>query len=147
MNVNSYATQSANNATVERKWYVIDAENMTVGRLASQVAAILRGKHKPSFTPHVDCGDYVIVINAEKARFSGKKETDKLYFRYTGFPGGERFRSPKEQRVRKPEFIVENAIKGMLPHNALGRQMFRKLKVVVGATHEHEAQQPEVLTF
>lgn len=147
MNVNSYATQSANDATVERKWYVVDAAGMTVGRLASQVAAILRGKHKPSYTPHVDCGDYVIVINAEQARFSGKKETEKLYFRYTGFPGGERFRSPKEVRTRKPEFIVENAIKGMLPHNALGRKMFRKLKVVVGDSHQHAAQNPEVLTF
>jgi large subunit ribosomal protein L13 len=147
MNVNSYATQSAKDATVERKWYVVDAEGMTVGRLASQVAAILRGKHKPSYTPHVDCGDYVIVINAEKVRFSGKKETDKLYFRYTGYPSGDRFRSPKEVRNRKPFFIMENAIKGMLPHNALGRQMYRKLKVVVGPVHEHEAQQPEVLTF
>ena len=147
MDVNSFKTLSAKPAEVERAWYVIDAENQVVGRLASRVAAILRGKHKPSFTPHVDCGDFVVIINAEKIRFTGKKETDKQYFSHTGYPGGERFRSPADMRARRPEFIVRNAVKGMLPKGPLGRSMLRKLKVHAGPTHPHEAQQPKELTL
>jgi large subunit ribosomal protein L13 len=145
MNVNSYRTISARAEDVERKWYVVDADNQVVGRLATQVAHVLRGKHRANFTPHVDVGDFVIVINAEKARFTGSKELNKQYFAYSGYPGGQRLESPKDVRSRKPEFILEHAIKGMLPKGALGRQMFRKLKVYAGSDHPHAAQQPEPL--
>lgn len=145
MNPNSYRTISARATDVERKWYVVDAENLVVGRLASRVAHILRGKHRANFTPHVDVGDFVIVINADKARFTGSKETKKQYFSYSGYPGGQRLESPKDMRSRKPEFLIEHAVKGMLPKGALGRDMFRKLKVYAGAEHPHEAQQPEPL--
>jgi large subunit ribosomal protein L13 len=145
MKVNSYKTVSAKASDVKPKWYVVDADQQVVGRLASKVAGILRGKHRPNFTPHVDMGDYVVVINADKARFTGSKETGKQYFSYSGYPGGERHWSPREIRSRKPTFIVENAIRGMLPKGALGRQMFRKLKVYAGSEHPHEAQQPEAL--
>lgn len=145
MDVNSFKTLSTKPADVERGWYVVDAENMVVGRLASQVAAILRGKHKPTFTPHVDTGDFVVVINAEKARFTGRKEADKQYFRHSGYPGGVRLRSPRQLRETKPTFIVENAVKGMLPKGPLGRSMYRKLKVYSGSEHPHEAQKPEKL--
>ncbi len=147
MDVISFKTASAKPVEVEREWYVIDAENQVVGRLASQVAAILRGKHKPSFTPHVDCGDYVIVVNADKARFTGKKETKKLYYRYSGYPGGLKTRTAKEMRQRRPIYIMEHAIKGMLPKGSLGRRMFKKLKVYASPTHPHEAQQPQVLSL
>lgn len=145
MDVNSFKTKSAKPAEVERTWFVIDAENQIVGRLASQVATILRGKHKPSFTPHVDGGDYVIVVNADKARFSGNKENDKLYYSYSGYPGGLKTRTVKEMRARKPEHLVRHAVKGMLPKGPLGRQMLKKLKVYAAPTHPHEAQQPQVL--
>jgi len=145
MDVNSFKTVSAKPAEVERAWYVVDAENAIVGRLASKVASILRGKHKPSFTPHVDTGDYVIVINAEKARFTGQKEEQKEYFRHTGYPGGGRVTTPKQARESKPTFIVQNAVKGMLPKGVLGREMYRKLKVYAGSEHPHEAQQPQAL--
>lgn len=147
MNVNSFKTYSAKASDVQREWYVIDAENQVVGRLATQVATILRGKHKPQYTPHVDCGDFVVIINADKARFTGSKETQKQYFSYSGYPGGEKLQSPKEMRQRKPTFIVQNAIRGMLPKNALGRQMLTKLKVYAGGEHPHEAQQPKELTL
>ena len=147
MDVNSFKTVSAKPAEVEREWYVIDAENQVVGRLASQVAAILRGKHKPYFTPHVDCGDYVIIVNADKVRFSGKKETDKLYYRYSGYPGGLRTRTAKEMRQRRPDYIMRHAVKGMLPKGPLGRSMLKKLKVYATTTHPHEAQQPKVLAL
>ena len=147
MDVNSFKTVSARPAEVEQEWYVIDAENQVVGRLASQVAAILRGKHKPYFTPHVDCGDYVIIVNADKARFSGKKETDKLYYRYSGYPGGLKTRTAKEMRQRRPDYIMRHAVKGMLPKGPLGRRMFKKLKVYASPTHPHEAQQPKVLAL
>lgn len=147
MQTDSYRTQSTRPADVERSWYIVDAENMIVGRLASRVATILRGKHKPSFTPHVDTGDYVVVINADKVRFTGAKETDKEYFSYSGYPGGESLIPPKEMRSRKPTFIVENAVRGMLPKGKLGRHMFTKLKVYAGAEHPHEAQQPETLAI
>ncbi|QXD13800.1 50S ribosomal protein L13 [Rhodocaloribacter litoris] len=147
MDANSFKTYSAKAGEIERRWYVIDAENQTVGRLASRVAAILRGKHKPVFTPHVDTGDFVIVINADKVRFTGKKETEKEYFYHTGYPGGEKVRTPKQMRERRPAFIVENAVRGMLPKGPLGRRMFKKLKVYAGPDHPHEAQQPEPLTL
>ncbi len=147
MDVNSFKTVSARPAEVEQQWYVIDAENQVVGRLASQVAAILRGKHKPYFTPHVDCGDYVIIVNADKARFSGKKETDKLYYRYSGYPGGLKTRTAKEMRQRRPDYIMRHAVKGMLPKGPLGRNMLKKLKVYASPTHPHEAQQPKVLAL
>jgi large subunit ribosomal protein L13 len=145
MDINSFKTVSAKAGDIERAWHVVDAENMVVGRLASQVASILRGKHKPSFTPHVDCGDFVIVVNADKVRFTGQKETDKEYFRHTGYPGGGRVRTPKEVRESKPTFMVQNAVKGMLPKGVLGREMFRKLKVYAGSEHPHGAQQPQAL--
>ena len=147
MNVNSFKTFSAKPADINREWHLVDAENQIVGRLASQIAIVLRGKHKPSFTPHMDTGDHVVVINADKVRFSGSKETDKEYFRHTGYPGGGRTRTPKEVRIKKPEFILRNAVKGMLPKGPLGRQMLKKLKVYAGAEHPHEAQNPKALTF
>ena len=147
MDVNSFKTYSPKAAEIERTWYVIDAENEVVGRLASRVATILRGKHKPTYAPHTDCGDFVIVVNAEKVRFTGNKETAKQYFRHTGYPGGDRRRTPKEVRERRPEFIVRNAVKGMLPKGPLGRQMFTKLKVYAGPEHPHAAQQPQELTL
>ncbi len=147
MNANSFKTQSAKPGQIERDWYLVDAENQVVGRLASRVAALLRGKHKPYFTPHVDCGDFVVVVNAEKVRFTGNKETQKQYYRYSGYPGGLRQRTPKEMRERRPEFIVRNAVKGMLPKGPLGRSMLRKLKVHAGPEHPHEAQQPKTLAL
>ena len=147
MDANSFKTYSAKPQEVEREWYVVDAEDQVVGRLASQIATVLRGKHKPQFTPHVDTGDFVVVINAEKARFTGKKEADKQYFKYSGYPGGVTLRSPSEMRDKKPTFIVENAVKGMLPRGPLGRQMLKKLKVYAGPEHPHLAQQPKELTI
>ena len=143
MDVNSFKTYSARPSDVERRWYIIDAENQIVGRLATQVATILRGKHKPQYTPHIDTGDHIIVINAEKVRFSGLKETQKNYFRHSGRPGGGKVRTPEVVREKKPTFIVENAVKGMLPKGPLGRSMLRKLKVYAGSEHPHAAQQPE----
>jgi large subunit ribosomal protein L13 len=145
MDVNSFKTYSARPADVERSWHVVDAENQVVGRLASKVASILRGKHKPQYTPHIDTGDFVVIINAEKARFTGVKETTKEYFKHSGYPGGVSLRTPAAMRAKKPEFILENAIKGMLPKGPLGRQMYRKLKVYAGTEHPHAAQQPEPL--
>lgn len=145
MDTLSYKTFSAKPANVERAWYVVDAENMVVGRLAARVAAILRGKHKPEFTPHIDTGDFVVVVNADKVRFTGAKETDKQYVKHSNYPGGITRRTPAEVRERKPEFLIENAVKGMLPRNRLGRQMFKKLKVYAGSDHPHAAQKPEPL--
>jgi large subunit ribosomal protein L13 len=139
----SYKTVSANKATVTKEWVVIDATDQVLGRLASRVAIILRGKHKPNFTPHVDCGDNVIIINAEKVRLTGKKMTDKVYVRHTGYPGGQRFATPKELLSRKPLAVVEHAVKGMLPKNRLGADLFRNLFVYTGSEHPHEAQQPK----
>jgi large subunit ribosomal protein L13 len=141
----SYKTISANKATVNKEWVLIDAENMVLGRLASEVAKILRGKHKPEFTPHVDCGDNVIVINAEKVQLTGKKLTDRIYLRHSGYPGGQRTQTPKEILEKYPERLVEKAVKGMLPKNKLGRQLFRNLHVVVGSEHKHQAQKPKVI--
>jgi large subunit ribosomal protein L13 len=143
----SYKTVSANEATVVKEWFVIDATDLVLGRMASRVARILRGKHKPSFTPHVDCGDNVIIINATKVRLTGNKLTDKVYVRHTGYPGGQRFATPKELLARKPLAVVEHAIKGMLPKNKLGAEMFRNLYVYEGAEHPHQAQQPKVINL
>ncbi|MFS8641186.1 MAG: 50S ribosomal protein L13 [Symbiobacteriaceae bacterium] len=138
-------TYMAKPQDVERKWYVVDAEGKTLGRLASKVAAILRGKHKPTFTPHVDCGDYVIIVNAEKIQVTGKKRTDKVYYRHSGYPGGLKATTFEQMIARRPERVLELAIKGMLPHNRLGRRMYRKLKVYAGPEHPHAAQKPEPL--
>ena len=127
---------------VQRSWYVVDAENRTLGRLASAVAHRLRGKHKPEYTPHVDTGDYIIVVNAAKVRVTGNKETDKIYHRHSGYPGGIKSTSLARMRQTHPERIVEKAVKGMLPRNPLGRAMFKKLKVYAGPDHPHAAQQP-----
>jgi len=133
--------------TLERQWYLVDAENQTLGRLASEVAAVLRGKNKPTYTPHLDTGDFVIVINADKVRVSGNKPTQKLYRRHSGRPGGMKTETFAHLQARIPERIVEHAIKGMLPHNTLGRQLFRKLKVYKGSEHPHAAQQPQPLAL
>lgn len=138
-------TFMANAQTVERKWYVVDAEGQTVGRLAAEVAKVLRGKHKPTFTPHVDTGDFVIVINAEKAVFTGKKLTDKTYFRHSGYNGGTTFTPAGQMMEKFPARVIEHAIRGMLPKNRLGEQMYRKLNVYAGSEHPHAAQQPEEL--
>ncbi len=139
----SYKTISANAATVDKQWVVIDATNEVLGRLASQVAKILCGKNKPSYTPHVDCGDYVIVINAEKVKLTGKKMTDKVYVRHTGYPGGQRFATPAEYLTKKPEFVIEEAVRGMLPKTRLGSAIIKNLKVYAGAEHPHVAQNPK----
>lgn len=141
----SYKTISANAATVQKEWVLIDAEGEVLGRLAAQVAKILRGKNKPSFTPHVDCGDNVIVINADKVRLTGKKMTDKVYVRHTGYPGGQRFATPEERLKNKPEFLVQHAVKGMLPKNRLGAAIFKNLKVYAGPEHPHAAQNPKTI--
>lgn len=145
MDTLSYKTVSANKATVNKEWVLVDAENMVLGRLASEVAKILRGKHKPEFTPHVDCGDYVIVVNAGKVQLTGKKLTDRIYLRHSGYPGGQSTQTPKQILDKYPEKLVEKAVKGMLPKNKLGRQLFRNLHVVVGAEHKYEAQKPKVV--
>ena len=142
MNTLSYRTTNANAASVERAWLIVDATDETVGRLATRIAAVLRGKHKPSYTPHVDCGDNVIVINADKVRFSGMKETQKTYLRHSGYPGGQRSTTPAALRAKHPERILETAVRGMLPKNRLGRAMYRKLHVYPGAEHPHNAQKP-----
>ena len=131
--------------SIKRKWFLVDAENQTLGRLATEVASILRGKNNPNFTPHLDTGDFVVVVNAEKIQVSGNKPEQKLYRRHSGRPGGMKVETFSSLQERIPERIVEKAIKGMLPHNSLGRQLFRKLKVYKGAEHPHEAQKPEIL--
>ena len=138
----SYKTISANASTVTKEWVVIDAADEVLGRLASQIAKILRGKNKPSYTPHVDCGDYVIVINAEKVKLTGNKMTDKVYTRHTGYPGGQRFATPA---AKKPTFIVEKAVKGMLPRTRLGAALLKNLKVYAGSEHPHAAQNPKTI--
>lgn len=140
-------TFRAREEDVEKKWYLIDAEGKTLGRLASNVAKLLRGKHKPIFTPHVDVGDYVIVINARKVRMTGQRENLKTYFHHSGYPTGAKVISARDLLQRKPEFIIEHAVKGMLPHNRLGRRILGKLKVYGGGEHPHAAQKPEIVTF
>ena len=131
--------------TVDRKWYVIDAENLPLGRVATKAATVLRGKHKATFTPHIDCGDYVIIINADKVKLTGNKVNDKMYYNHSGFPGGLRERNAKTMLEKYPEEMVERAIKGMLPNGPLGRQMYRKLFVYAGSEHNHSAQKPTEL--
>ena len=145
MDTLSYKTISANKATVNKEWVVVDAEGQILGRLASKVAKILRGKNKPSFTPHVDCGDNVIVINAEKVVLSGKKMSDKVYIRHSGYPGGQSSQTATELLAKFPERLVEKAVKGMLPKNKLGRKIYTNLHVVIGTEHKYEAQKPKVV--
>ncbi|WP_343487454.1 50S ribosomal protein L13 [Allomuricauda sp. d1] len=147
MDTLSYKTISANKATVNKEWLLVDAKGQTLGRLASKVAKILRGKHKPNFTPHVDCGDNVIVINAEKIQLSGNKWNDKVYLRYTGYPGGQRSTTAKELLDKHPERLIEKSVKGMLPKNRLGAELFRNLKVYVGTEHDQEAQKPKAINL
>jgi len=138
-------TYSAKPETVERSWYVVDAEGKALGRLATEIARRLRGKHKPVYTPHVDTGDYIVVVNAEKIRVTGNKETDKMYYRHSGYPGGIKSISLDKLRASHPERIIETAVRGMLPKGPLGRDMFRKLRVYAGAEHNHAAQAPQAL--
>ena len=147
MNTLSYKTVSANAATVEKNWVVVDAEGQTLGRLASKVALLLRGKRKPNYTPHVDCGDNVIILNAEKVVLSGNKMTEKTYVWHTRYPGGQRTTNPENMMAKFPERVVEKAVKGMLPKNRLGAQLFRNLHVYAGAEHKHEAQQPTAINI
>jgi len=147
MNTLSYKTISANEKTVNKEWVLIDAENEILGRLASKSAMFLRGKYKTNFTPHVDCGDNVIIINAEKIKLTGKKLTDKEYVSHSGYPGGQKIRTPRELLIKKPTAIVEKAIKGMLPKNRLGSELFRNLFVYEGAEHPHQAQKPRVINL
>jgi large subunit ribosomal protein L13 len=147
VNTLSYKTVSANAETADKKWLLVDAEGQTVGRLASKVAKLVRGKHKTNFTPHADCGDNVIVINAAKISFSGTKLENKEYVRYTGYPGGQRSLTAEELLKKSPERVIEKAIKGMLPKNTLGRQLYRNVKVYAGSEHKHEAQTPEVINL
>ena len=138
----SYRTKSANASTVTKGWVVVDAEAAVLGRLASEVAKMIRGKHKANYTPHVDCGDSVIIINADKIKLTGKKLTDKVYTRYTGYPGGQRFATPRVWMEKFPARVLEHAVRGMLPKNRLGRQLFKNLYVYAGPEHPHAAQQP-----
>ena len=147
MDTLSYKTVSANKGTANKEWIVVDAKDAVVGRFASQVAARIRGKHKPNFTPHVDTGDNVIIINAEKIRFTGRKMTEKVYVRHTGYPGGQRFASPRLWLEKHPERVLEHAIRGMLPKNRLGRRLFTNLYVYTGDAHPHAAQQPTAINF
>ncbi|WP_420316615.1 50S ribosomal protein L13 [Ekhidna sp.] len=143
METNSFKTVSLNSATVEKNWVIVDADSQILGRMASEVAKMIRGKHKPSYTPHVDCGDNVIVINADKIRLTGSKWTDKQYVRHTGYPGGQRIETPNSIKAKSSTILVEKAVRGMLPINRLGRQLFKNLYVYEGAEHPHAAQKPK----
>ena len=145
MNTLSYKTVSANKKTVNKQWVVVDAEGEILGRLSSKIASMIRGKHKPEFTPNVDCGDNVIVINADKVKLTGNKFSEKQYVSYTGYPGGQRFISPKELMAKHPTRVVEKAVRGMLPKNRLGRALFGNLHVYAGAEHPHAAQSPKAI--
>ncbi|KEO74379.1 50S ribosomal protein L13 [Anditalea andensis] len=147
MDTLSYKTVSANDSTVEKNWIVVDAQSMVLGRFASEVAKILRGKTKPSYTPHVDCGDNVIVINAEKIRLTGRKWDDKVYVRHTGYPGGQRIATPKMLMQKSPIMLVEKAVRGMLPKTRLGNKLYGNLYVYAGSEHPHSAQQPKEVKF
>ncbi|WP_445383160.1 50S ribosomal protein L13 [Robiginitalea sp. IMCC43444] len=147
MDTLSYKTISANKNTVQKEWVLVDAEGQTLGRLSSKVAKILRGKYKPNFTPHVDCGDNVVIINAEKVSLSGKKWDSKEYIRYTGYPGGQRSETARDLLAKNPAALVERAVKGMLPKNRLGADLFRNLRVYAGATHDQEAQKPKAINL
>lgn len=147
MNTLSYRTVSANKATVNKEWLVVDAEGEVLGRLASKVAKLIRGKHKPNFTPHVDCGDNVVIINAEKIKLTGNKWNDKTYIRHTGYPGGQRTLTANELFGKSPSRVVEKAVKGMLPKNKLGSALFRNLYVYSGGEHQQEAQKPRTINL
>jgi large subunit ribosomal protein L13 len=147
VNTLSYKTVSANAATVDKNWVVVDAEGQTLGRLASKVALLLRGKRKPNYTPHIDCGDNVIILNADKVVLTGNKMADKTYVWHTGYPGGQRTTNPEQMMAKFPERVVEKAVKGMLPKNRLGAQLFRNLHVYAGGEHKHEAQQPTAINI
>ena len=147
MDTLSYKTKSANKNTVEKQWLLVDAEGQTLGRLASKVAKILRGKYKPNFTPHVDCGDNVVIVNAEKIQLSGNKWENKTYIRYTGYPGGQRSTTARELLEKNPASIIEKAVKGMLPKNKLGAELFRNLRVYAGTDHDQEAQKPKAINL
>lgn len=147
MKANLQRTFSPKPSDIERSWYVIDADNVPLGRLSSEIAQVLRGKHKPTFAPHVDGGDFVIVINADKVHVSGTKEVEKLYFRHSGYPGGLRAETLSQVRQRKPERLIEIAVRGMIPKNRLGRQIIKKLKVYAGPDHPHQAQKPAPLSL
>ena len=147
MDTLSYKTVSLNAATVNKEWLVIDATDLVLGRLASRVALVLRGKNKPGFTPHVDCGDNVIIVNAEKIRLTGKKMTDRVYTRYTGYPGGQRFTTPKEILASRPEELIRKSVRGMLPKNRLGDKLINNLYIYAGPEHKHEAQNPKPINF
>lgn len=147
MSKQHFTTKHANEATVQRNWYVVDGTNQTVGRMCSRIAAILRGKHKASYTPHVDTGDYIIVVNCEKVKLSGNKIDQKVYDTFSGYPGGRKEEIASDLQKRRPEVIIERAVKGMLPKNRLGRKMYKKLFVYAGGNHPHTAQQPKELKF
>jgi len=147
MDATSYKTNMATANNLQKEWVVVDATNVPLGRLASQVAKIVRGKHKPTYTPHLNVGDHVVVLNAEKVRFTGNKMSEKQYVRYTGYPGGQRFATPEEVLRKKPVFIIETAVRGMLPKNRLGRDLFHNLHVVEGAEHKFEAQKPKAVNI
>ena len=139
----SYKTVSVNNATADKNWVIVDADSKVLGRIASEIAKVIRGKHKPGFTPHVDCGDNVIVLNADKVKLTGKKWTDKVYVSHTGYPGGQRKTTPNQLKAKSSSLLVERAVRGMLPKGILGRELFRNLYVYEGNEHPHEAQQPK----
>ena len=147
MNTQSYKTVSLNAATVDKKWVVIDATDLALGRLAARIVLVLRGKNKPGFTPNVDCGDNVIVVNAEKVALKGKKMTDKVYVRYTGYPGGQRFTTPKEILAKRPAELIRMSVKGMLPKNRLGSKLIGNLFIYAGPEHPHQAQNPKEMTL
>ena len=142
-----FTTKHANEATVKRDWYVVDGTNQTLGRMCAKIAAVLRGKHKAYYTPHVDCGDFIVVINADKIVLTGNKLEDKVYINFSGYPGGQKQEIAKNLIRRRPDAVIERAVKGMLPKNRLGRKMFKKLFVYAGDQHPHAAQQPKTLTF
>jgi large subunit ribosomal protein L13 len=142
-----FTTKHANEATVQRNWHIVDGTNQTVGRMCSKIASVLRGKNKAYYTPHVDCGDFVVVTNCDKIKFTGKKLDDKIYINYSGYPGGKKEETAKELLRRRPDAIIERAVKGMLPKNRLGRKMYKKLFVYAGSVHPHTAQKPQTLTF
>jgi large subunit ribosomal protein L13 len=141
----SYKTKSATPATINKEWVVVDASDMVIGRLSTRVAKLLRGKYKPNYTPHLDCGDNVIVINADKVKLTGKKWTDRVFFSHSGFPGGQRETTPAQMFAKDPAKLVQHAVKGMLPKNKLGNKLFKNLYVFAGSEHKHEAQQPKVI--
>ncbi|MEQ8302249.1 MAG: 50S ribosomal protein L13 [Cyclobacteriaceae bacterium] len=147
MDHNSYKTTNANKTSAEKAWVLVDAKDQVLGRVASQIAKIIRGKNKPTYTPYVDMGDNVVVINAEKVRMTGKKWNDRILLSHTGFPGGQREQTPSVMRAKYPERLIEHAVRGMLPKNRIGRELFRSLHVYAGDAHPHEAQQPKEIKF